>query len=99
MTFFDEIRRRNVHRVAIAYLAGMWLLIQIVETLFPLFGLTETAVRTVVIVLAVGFVPALVLSWVFEWTPQGVVRDADVSAETPIDWQRKRAIWEWQAHS
>jgi TolB-like protein len=83
MSFFDEVRRRNVHRAALAYLAGMWLLIQIVETLFPVFGLTDAVVRGVVIVLAIGCVPAVILSWVFEWTPQGLMRDADLTAETP----------------
>lgn len=83
MSFIDEVRRRNVHRVAIFYLAGAWLLIQVVETLFPAFGMSEAGFRTFAIILAIGFVPALVLSWAFEWTPQGIKRDADVSADTP----------------
>lgn len=83
MSFIDEVRRRNVHRVAIFYLAGAWLLIQVVETLFPAFGMSEAGFRTFAIILAIGFVPALVLSWAFEWTPQGIKRDEDVSADTP----------------
>jgi adenylate cyclase len=82
MSLFAEIRRRNVHRVALAYVAGAWLLIQVVETLFPMFGLSDGAARSVVIVLAIGVVPALIASWVFEWTPHGVVRDGDVSVDT-----------------
>ena len=69
MSLWGEIRRRNVHRVAIAYVAAGWLLIQVVETLFPVFGLPDMAIRVVVIVLAIGFVPAVILSWGFEWTP------------------------------
>ena len=83
MFLWSEIRRRNVHRVALAYLVAAWLLIQVVETLFPVFGLSENAIRVVVILLAVGFVPAVVLSWVFEWTPEGLRRDSEVTAPAP----------------
>ena len=77
MSLFEELKRRNVVRVAIGYLAGAWLLIQIFETLLPIFGLPETSARIIVILLAIGFVPALVISWYFEITPEGLVRDAD----------------------
>ena len=83
MSLWGEIRRRNVHRVAIAYVAAAWLLIQVAETLFPVFGLSDTAIRAVVIVLAIGFVPAVILSWVFEWTPEGFRRDSEVTVPAP----------------
>jgi TolB-like protein len=69
-----ELRQRNVHRVALAYLAGSWLLIQVIETLTPDF-LPPVVFRTSVIVLAIGFVPALILSWKFEWTATGIKRE------------------------
>jgi len=78
---YDELRRRNVHRVALAYLAGAWLLVQIVETLTPDF-LPAIVFRTTVIILAIGFVPALILAWKFEWTSEGLQRDEDLSADT-----------------
>jgi TolB-like protein len=77
-----ELRRRNVHRVAIVYLAGSWLLIQIVATLTPTF-FSEGLFRTTVILLTIGFIPALILAWKFEWTPEGLQREADVPAKTP----------------
>jgi TolB-like protein len=77
-----ELQRRNVHRVAIGYLAGAWLVVQVVETLTPTF-FSETLFRAVVILLMIGFVPALILAWKFEWTPEGLQREADVSATTP----------------
>ena len=80
---WGEIRRRNVHRVAITYVAAAWLLIQVTETLFPVFGLSDVALRAVVIVLAVGFVPAVILSWVFEWTPEGLQRESEVTVPVP----------------
>ena len=78
MTLFAELKRRNVLRVAAAYVAVSWLLIQVVETLFPVFGLSDAAIRGVVILLAIGFVPMVVVAWVFELTPQGLVRDSEV---------------------
>ena len=83
MSLFRELARRNVIRVALTYLAGSWLAIQVLETLFPIFGLAESSIRTVVIVLAIGFVPAVILAWVFQFTPDGVKFDADVDCSTP----------------
>jgi len=63
---------------------GAWLLIQVTETIFPLFGFGDTPARLVVIVLAIGFIPSLVLSWVFEITPEGLKKDADVDSDKSI---------------
>ncbi len=78
MSFYAELKRRNVLRVGAAYLVAAWLLIQVTETVFPLFGFDETPARIVVVVLAIGFLPALVLAWVFELTPEGLKKDKDV---------------------
>lgn len=83
MSFLHELKRRHVIRVAFAYLAGAWLLIQVLETLFPVFDVSDSVLRLIVIVLAVGFIPTLILSWVFEWTPQGIRPDAEVSSDSP----------------
>jgi adenylate cyclase len=77
VSFFSELKRRNVIRIAVAYLAGAWLLIQVIETLLPIFGLPETMARNIVIIAAIGFVPALILAWVFEWTPSGIRRESE----------------------
>ena len=82
MNLLQELKRRNVLRVAAAYVAVSWLLIQVVETLFPVFGLSDAAVRVVVIVLAIGFVPVLVITWVFELTPEGFIRDSEVNRDS-----------------
>ena len=78
MALFEELKRRNVLRVAAAYIAVSWLLIQVVETLFPAFGVGDSAIRAVVIVLALGFIPAVVFAWAFELTPEGLVKEGDV---------------------
>jgi TolB-like protein/Flp pilus assembly protein TadD len=76
VSIYRELKRRNVLRVGAAYVAAAWLLIQITNTLFPLFGLSDTASRIVVIGLAIGFVPALLLAWLFELTPAGLKRES-----------------------
>ena len=75
---FEELKRRNVLRVAIAYLAVSWLLIQIVETLFPIFGQSDALVRIVVILLIIGFPLILIFSWLYELTPDGLKLERDV---------------------
>ena len=69
--------------MAVAYLAASWLLIQVLETLFPIFGLSETAIRVIVIMLSIGLVPAVTLAWIFEWTPDGLRRDSEVPRNEP----------------
>ncbi len=83
MTLFAELKRRNVLRVGAAYVAVSWLLIQVVETLFPVFGLSDAGIRAVVVVLAIGFVPAVISAWAFELTPEGLVRDEKVDRDAP----------------
>jgi len=84
MSFFDELKRRNVFRVAAAYVAMSWLVVQIVETLFPAFGLGDAAIRVAVIILIIGFIPAMIVAWAFELTPEGLKRDSEVDPTSPV---------------
>ena len=84
MSFYNELKRRNVFKVTIAYIVMAWLVIQVTETIFPLFGYGDTPARFVVIVLAIGFIPSLIFSWAFEITADGLKRDADVVREHSI---------------
>jgi len=84
LSFLNELKRRNVLRVGAAYIVAAWLVIQIAETIFPLFGYGDTPARLVVIVLSIGFIPSLIISWVFEITPEGLRRDADVDRDHSI---------------
>ena len=76
MSFIDELKRRNVLRVAAAYVVASWLIIQVVETIFPAFGFGDAAVRIVTIVVAIGLIPALILAWAFEFTPEGLKKES-----------------------
>ena len=84
MSLFSELKRRNVFRVATAYIVASWLIIQVIETIFPAFGFGDGAIRLVITVLAIAFVPALVFSWVFELTPQGLTKEVRVEQEQSI---------------
>jgi TolB-like protein/Flp pilus assembly protein TadD len=84
MSLYRELKRRNVFRVAIAYLALAWLVTEVAGTLFPAFGIPDWSVRFIVIVFALGFVPALIISWVYELTPEGLKRETEVVREQSI---------------
>ena len=77
--FFAELKRRNVYRAAVAYGVVAWFLTQLTTQVFPFFEIPNSAVRFVVIALAVGFPIAMLLSWVYEFTPEGVVRTEDLN--------------------
>jgi len=81
VSLFAELKRRNVLRVGVAYLAASWLLIQILETLFPIYDVDETSIQVVVSILGIGFIPVLIFAWVFEWTPQGLKKDSEVDRD------------------
>jgi adenylate cyclase len=78
MDLLAELKRRNVIRMAGLYVVVAWLFIQVMETLLPIFDTPGWVLRTLVVLLAVGFVPALLFAWVYELTPEGLKRDADV---------------------
>jgi TolB-like protein len=92
MSLLRELRRRNVIRVGAAYVALSWLVIQVVETLFPMFGLSDAAARAVVIILAIGFLPVLVLAWVFELTPEGLRRESEVDHDSAASRRMTRRL-------
>jgi dienelactone hydrolase len=77
MSLIAELKRRNVFRVGVAYVIVAWLLIQVAETLFPLFGFGDSPARLVVIALALGFIPVLILAWVIGLTPESSRKESD----------------------
>jgi TolB-like protein/Tfp pilus assembly protein PilF len=91
-SFFGELKRRNVIRMAGLYLVGAWLLVQVAGTVLPMFGAPEWLPRTIVILLAIGFVPAVIFSWVFELTPEGLKREEDVAPGRSITPQTGRRM-------
>ena len=84
MTLFAELKRRDVIGVGAAYAVVGWLVIQVAETIFPLFGFDDTPARIVVIVLAIGFIPALIFAWAFELTPEGLKKESEVDRSQSV---------------
>src|ERR1700736_949681 len=78
--FFGELKRRNVYRAAVSYGVVAWFLTQLTTQVFPFFEIPNSAIRFVVIALAVGFPIAMCLSWLYELTPEGIVRSEDLDA-------------------
>jgi TolB-like protein len=90
--FFAELKRRNVYKVAVAYAVASWLLIQVATQVFPFFEIPNWAVRLVVIILIIGFPIALILSWAFEITPEGIKRESEIESDKSITRHTGRKI-------
>ncbi|MEY2577168.1 MAG: eukaryotic-like serine/threonine-protein kinase [Verrucomicrobiota bacterium] len=90
-SFFAELKRRNVYKVAVAYAVIAWLLIQAASILFPTFEAPTWVMKVFVVIVAAGFPIALVIAWAFEMTPEGMKRTEDVSPEEKIpQWSRRK---------
>jgi len=92
MSFVSELKRRNVIRMAGLYLVGAWLLVQVAGTVLPIFHTPDWALQALVVLVVLGFAPALVFAWVFELTPEGLKRDADIAPEQSIAPQTARRM-------
>jgi len=84
LSFFNELKRRNVFRVGIAYVVGGWLLLQLTDVLSQLLDLPEVVGRIIVLLVAIGLPVALFFAWAFELTPEGVKREKDVDRSQSI---------------
>ncbi len=92
MSLIEELKRRNVIRMAGLYLVAAWLTVQVSSTVLPMFDAPAWVPRAIVILLAVGFVPAMVFAWVFELTPQGVKRESEIDRTQSITPRTGRSI-------
>jgi len=90
--FLAELKRRNVYKVAIAYLVAGWALSQGIAQVFPVFDISNWAIRIIVLLIVVGFPVAVVFAWFFEITPEGVKRTEVADAMTKAT-GRKRHAW------
>ena len=84
MSLYHELKRRNVFRVGAAYIVAAWLIIQVAETIFPLYGFGDMPARITVTVLAIGFPIFLAFSWLFELTPEGLKKEKDIDRTVSI---------------
>ena len=84
MSLLAELKRRNVFRVVAAYVVLSWLILQAGDILFDALGLPDWTMRLVVAMLAIGFIPAIVFSWVYEITPEGVKKESEIDRSTSV---------------
>ena len=90
--FFAEVKRRNVYKVAIAYIFAGWALSQGIAQVFPVFDVPNWVIRTIVVMIILGLPVALVLAWMFELTPQGIKRTETADA-MPEATRKKKYVW------
>ena len=91
-TLFQELRRRNVLRVAVAYILAAWVILQVADVLFPMLQLPDWSSRLVAGLLILGFPLAVFFAWAFELTPDGIRRDGDVVRSEPRTTSRRLDI-------
>jgi len=84
MSFIEELRRRNVFKVGIAYAVTTWVLLQLTDVVAEILALPEWAPKLILLMLVVGFVPALIFAWAFEMTPEGIKLERDVVRQKSI---------------
>src|SRR5260370_35822151 len=87
--FFAELKRRNVYKVAVAYIVAGWALSQGIAQVFPVFDVPNWVIRSIVVLIILGLPVALVLAWTFELTPQGIKRTETADAMPGMARQKK----------
>jgi TolB-like protein/Tfp pilus assembly protein PilF len=92
LSVIAELKRRNVFRVAALYLVAAWVLLQVGELLFGLLGLPTWTNKLMFATLVLGFVPALIFSWVYELTPEGLKREHEIERNASITVETARKL-------
>jgi len=92
LSLIDELKRRNVFKVGVAYVVAAWLLLQLTEVLVGLLGLPENAGKYVILLLVVGFPVALFFAWAFELTPEGIKKEKEIDRSQSITKQTGRKL-------
>src|SRR5881227_2906970 len=87
-SFFAELKRRNVYKVAVAYIVAGWALSQGIAQVFPVFDVPNWLIRLIVLLIIIGLAIALVLAWMFELTPEGIKRTATADVT-----RKKKYVW------
>src|SRR5213080_1996165 len=90
--FLSELKRRNVYKVAVAYIFAGWALSQGIAQVFPVFDVPNWVIRLIVLLIIIGLPIALVLAWMFELTPEGIKRTATADAMPDVT-RKKKYVW------
>ena len=92
MSLFQELKRRNVFKVGAAYAVTTWVLLQLTDVMAEIMELPDWAPKLILLLLAVGFVPALIIAWAFELTPQGIKLESEVDRSQSITQRTGRKL-------
>jgi adenylate cyclase len=92
VSLIEELKRRNVFRVGLAYAVAAWLLLQVTDIVTPILQLPESIPKTVLFLLVIGFILAVILAWAFELTPEGVKLESEVDRSKSISSQTGRKL-------
>jgi TolB-like protein/Tfp pilus assembly protein PilF len=92
LSVFEELKRRNVFRVGVAYAVASWVLLQVVDVVTPVLDLPVWVSKLVLVIMAIGLVPALLFAWAFEITPEGVKRERDVDRSESVTPQTAKKL-------
>ena len=92
MSFLEELKRRNVVKVAVLYVVATWLLLQVADVGVSLLGLPDSIGKAIFLILALGFPLALIFSWVYEMTPEGLKKEKDIDRSQSITPETGRKI-------
>ena len=92
MDFFNELKRRNVIRVGFAYAVVGWVVAQVADLALESFGSPEWVMKTLLFLMALGFIVALIIAWAYELTPEGIKRAEDVDPNQSITQQTGRKL-------
>ena len=84
MSLFTELKRRNVFRVAAAYIVVSWLVTEVGTTLLQTFGAPDWVAKAIILVVGLGFLPVVIFSWVYELTPDGIRKERHVERDESI---------------
>lgn len=91
--FFEELKRRKVYRVAIAYVVASWALAQGLAQVLPVFDVSNAAIRVLIALLLLGFPVALVFAWIFDITPSGIRRTSAIVPQDMPKSERRRSVF------
>ena len=84
MSFIDELKRRNVFRVGVAYIVAAWVFLQVAELVFDAINAPQWVLQALLFLAVFGFIAAIIIAWAYEVTPEGIKREKDVVRDESV---------------
>ncbi|MFT5139941.1 MAG: hypothetical protein ACI9CB_001599, partial [Rhodothermales bacterium] len=84
MSLFEELKRRNVFRVGVAYIVASWVLLQVADLVLEAINAPEWVIQAMLMFVVLGFIAAMIVAWAYEITPEGIKRESEVVRDASI---------------